>query len=264
MDCDNKVDGKECSPSPKHILKTKIITKRNFRSDLEEHQIPLDLSDKSKVNANAHGSKEFITEHFEPQRFYQTPTIEVIYNRKPNIPLPFRALNHAARPVSPTIVSPHISQTISLPLEQISPGSSTAQLFTRSNSLTIEPVSPVRFTSQIRSRSQSFSEDPGSPDSISHQSHTYSEDELQRYPKGTARRPRILATTLSEEEASQRVRIINNESSRRYRQRKHLAQKQLKEEEDTLLTRQVQLKEQLDKLKHESDLYYSYFRRNYF
>jgi len=278
MDYDNKKEGKDCSLLPKNMLKNKIMIRKNLMPlDLEDHQAPLDLSDKSKISKIQNGSDIFINEQV-PRLLHQTPRIRVIHhnNLSPVIASPH---NHIRGPVSGIRVS-QISPTNSLPIEQISPASTSTQAFSRSNSLTINEIfkrsnSTIDSTSlggfsirqqpnsQHSEHSEHYYDDPDSPIGIT-QSYPYSDEELQRYPKGQLRRQRILQNTLSEEQAFHRVRVINNESSRRYRQRKHIAIKGMKDEEKILLDKQNELKEQFDKLKHESDLYYSYFRRNYF
>ncbi|CAL4122020.1 unnamed protein product [Meganyctiphanes norvegica] len=260
--CD-KVEGRDCGHSPKFILQNKIIMKRKLSLDNEEHPAPLDLSSKSRVIATPHGSKD-LDKHNKPQHFHQTPPIQLYpyRNVRPQlIPIAY----HNYREYTPAVRVPplHNYPPNGLPTVAVSPASTSNHIFQSSNSLTtLEPVPYGRFTSQPYSTSQNIHEDPDSPMSIS--SFQYSDEELQRYPKGALRRQRILQNSLSEVEASQRVRTINNESSKRYRQRKHLAQKQTKDEEEKLLTKHCELKEQYDKLKQESDMYYSYFRRNWF
>ena len=266
-----------------HFEPTKILTE----------QTPVIITEKNPVIITE--QKPVIITEKNPVIIQQIPKIRVVHhaNLGPILTSDTSAHIHVTGSLSAVRVSPsHISPVLSLPNklspsqislvhslphEPISLASTSTQVhsrsnsftsdhvFSRSNSLTIEPITIDRFKSQLNSISPTFHEDSDSPSSITAQSYPYSDEELLvRYPKGQARRQRILQNTLSAEEAFHRLRVINNESSRRYRQRKHLAVKQMKDEEKILMARQNELKEQYDKLKHESDLYYSYFRRNYF
>jgi len=273
MDYDNRSEEKECSVTPKNMLKNKIMIRKNLMPlDSEDHQAPLDLSDKSKISKIQNGSDIFINEQV-PRLLHQTPRIRVIHHQNLGTVIA-SPHNHIRGPASGIKVS-QISSTNSLPIKQISTASTSTQAFSRSNILTINEIfkrsnSAIESSSlggisirQQPNHSQHFYEDPDSPTGLT-QSYPYSDEELQRYPKGCLRRQRILQNTLSEEEAFHRVRVINNESSRRYRQRKHIAIKGMKDEEKILLDRQNELKEQYNKLKSECDLYYSHFRRRYF